>query len=132
MTGYFGAGYGTLVQEARTAAAMKLFEKGRLSCGQAAPFAGVQRVEFLLTCRHWGVNSANWDDPILSPSFQHRSVESREAITRLVVCNSGPLIALGGIDRLGLLRDLLSRVLMLLLTSMSSFRRTTGFCLDWS
>jgi predicted HTH domain antitoxin len=56
-------------QEARTAAAMKLFERGRFSSGQAAQFAGMQRGEFLLTCRQWGVSSVNWDDADLNAEF---------------------------------------------------------------
>jgi len=49
-------------RDARVASAMKLFEVGRLSSGQAAQFAGISRVEFLLTSRHWCVPSVAWDE----------------------------------------------------------------------
>ena len=55
--------------EARMASAMKLFECGRLSSGQAAQFAGMARAEFLLSCRQWGVDSVKWDDEELSAEF---------------------------------------------------------------
>ncbi|MFH0821852.1 MAG: UPF0175 family protein [Pseudomonadota bacterium] len=40
--------------EARTALAVKLFEMGRLTSGQAASLAGISRVAFLLDCRRYG------------------------------------------------------------------------------
>lgn len=55
--------------EARLAAAMKLYERGRLSSGQAAMLAGVTRLEFLLSCRQWGVDSVAWDDEELRAEF---------------------------------------------------------------
>jgi len=48
--------------EAKRAMAVKLFELGRLSSGQAAQIAGISRVEFLLTCKQMGVASVEWDD----------------------------------------------------------------------
>lgn len=56
-------------KEARLAAAMKLFERGRFTSGQAARFAGVGRVEFLLSCRQWGVDSVKWDEAELEAEF---------------------------------------------------------------
>jgi predicted HTH domain antitoxin len=56
-------------EETRMAAAMKLFERGRFSSGQAAQFAGIPRIEFLLNCRRWGVNSVSWDDSDLAAEF---------------------------------------------------------------
>ena len=55
--------------EARTASAMKLFEIGRLSSGQAAQMAGVSRVEFLLSCKQWGVASVELDESELAAEF---------------------------------------------------------------
>lgn len=55
--------------EARVASAMKLFECGRLSSGQAAQFARMTRAEFLLSCRQWGVDSVDWDDEELTAEF---------------------------------------------------------------
>ena len=55
--------------EARIASAMKLFECGRLSSGQAAQFAAISRTEFLLSCRQWGVASVQWDDDELNAEF---------------------------------------------------------------
>jgi predicted HTH domain antitoxin len=48
-------------KDAKMVAAVKLFEVGKLTSGQAAQFAGVGRQEFLLGCRLWGVDSVNWD-----------------------------------------------------------------------
>jgi predicted HTH domain antitoxin len=56
-------------KDARVASAMKLFECGRLSSGQAAQFAGMGRVEFLLSCRQWGVSSVDWDADELKAEF---------------------------------------------------------------
>ena len=47
--------------EARMAAAMKLFEMGRLSSGQAAQLAGVSRTAFLFNCPQWNVPVVDWD-----------------------------------------------------------------------
>lgn len=55
--------------ETRVAAAMKLYESGRLSSGQAAQFAGMSRTEFLLSCRQWNVASVQWDDAELDAEF---------------------------------------------------------------
>lgn len=42
-------------REMQTLAAVKLYELGRLSSGQAAELAGVSRVEFLLTLERYQV-----------------------------------------------------------------------------
>ncbi len=55
--------------DAKTAAAMKLFERGKLSSGQAAQLAGLGRAEFLLRCQQWGVASVEWDDDELAAEF---------------------------------------------------------------
>ncbi len=47
-------------EEAKMAMAVKLFELGRLTSGQAASMAGISRVTFLLQCHHFGVVSADW------------------------------------------------------------------------
>ena len=47
--------------ESRMALAVKLFELGRLTSGQAADLAGVDRVSFLLACRRFGAASVDWD-----------------------------------------------------------------------
>jgi predicted HTH domain antitoxin len=57
-------------QEARMALAVKLFEMGRLSSGQAASLAGVPRVEFLLNCRLFGASSVQWDQVELKAEFE--------------------------------------------------------------
>ncbi|MCX6875708.1 MAG: UPF0175 family protein [Verrucomicrobia bacterium] len=56
-------------QDARMAAAVKLFEVGRFTSGQAARFAGMCRRDFLLGCRQWGVDSVSWDATELSAEF---------------------------------------------------------------
>ncbi len=48
--------------EARLAMAMKLYEIGRLTSGQAAVLAGIPRVTFLLSCQHFGAYSVDWDE----------------------------------------------------------------------
>jgi predicted HTH domain antitoxin len=49
-------------EEARMAMAVKLFELGRLTSGQAASMADMPRVSFLLQCHNFGVVSADWAD----------------------------------------------------------------------
>ncbi len=56
-------------REAKMAAAVKLFEMGRFTSGQAAQFAGVTRAEFLLGCPQWGVPSVDWDEEELEKEF---------------------------------------------------------------
>jgi predicted HTH domain antitoxin len=56
-------------QEARLAMAVKLYELGRLSSGQAANLAGLNRVEFLLGCSKMGVPSVDWDESELVAEF---------------------------------------------------------------
>lgn len=56
-------------RDAKMAAAMKLFEMGRFTSGQAAQFAGVERREFLLSCQQWGVDSVKWDKDELEAEF---------------------------------------------------------------
>ncbi len=55
--------------EAKLAAAMKLYETGRFTSGQAAQFAGIGRAMFLLSCRQWGVDTVKWDDAELEAEF---------------------------------------------------------------
>jgi predicted HTH domain antitoxin len=55
--------------DAKMAAAVKLFEVGKLTSGQAAQFAGLGRREFLLDCRQWGVDSVNWDSDEIEVEF---------------------------------------------------------------
>lgn len=56
-------------KDAKMAAAVKLFEVGKLTSGQAAQFAGVGRQDFLLDCRNWGVDSVNWDADEIETEF---------------------------------------------------------------
>ena len=58
-------------QEAKMALAVKLFELGRLTAGQAARLAGVSRVTFLLESRRFGVPSVIWDQDEIRAEFQH-------------------------------------------------------------
>jgi predicted HTH domain antitoxin len=55
--------------DTKMAAAMKLFELGRFTSGQAAQFAGVPRREFLHRCHEWGVDSVKWDAAELEAEF---------------------------------------------------------------
>jgi predicted HTH domain antitoxin len=56
--------------EARMALAMKLFEMGRLTSGQAAQLAGVSRIAFLFNCPQWNVPAVNWDADELAAEFK--------------------------------------------------------------
>ncbi|HUZ06670.1 MAG TPA: UPF0175 family protein [Candidatus Paceibacterota bacterium] len=56
--------------EARMALAMKLFEMGRLTSGQAAQLAGVSRAAFLLNCPQWNVPTVAWDSAELAAEFK--------------------------------------------------------------
>ena len=59
-------------EEARLALAVKLFELGRLTSGQAAALAGMPRGEFLLTCRRYGAASVKWDAAELEAEFREK------------------------------------------------------------
>ena len=52
---------GEFESEARMAMAVKLFDVGRLTAGQAAELAGVPRVHFLYELGCWGVASLQAD-----------------------------------------------------------------------
>lgn len=56
-------------QEARFAMAVKLFEMGRLTSGQAARMAKVSRVRFLLECNRYGASSVQWDQEEINAEF---------------------------------------------------------------
>lgn len=47
-------------REARMAMAAKLYELGRISSGQAAQLAGIERVEFILTLHRYEVPYLNY------------------------------------------------------------------------
>ena len=59
-------------EEARTALAVKLFEMGKLSSGQAADLAGVGRAEFLLNSHRFGAPSVAWDNDEMVAEFGER------------------------------------------------------------
>lgn len=56
-------------QEAKVALAVKLYEMGRLTSGQAASLAGISRVAFLLSCKRYGSASVEWDQEELEAEF---------------------------------------------------------------
>ena len=56
-------------QEARFALAIKLYEMGRLTSGQASRLAGVTRVRFLLDCSRYGAASVEWDQEEINAEF---------------------------------------------------------------
>jgi predicted HTH domain antitoxin len=60
--------------EARKALAVKMFEIGRLTSGQAAEMAGVSRVDFLLDCHKLGAFSVQWDNEELASEFPGHTV----------------------------------------------------------
>lgn len=59
----------TFEQDARFALAVKLYEMGRLTSGQAARLAKVSRVTFLLDCRRYGAASVEWDQTEIDAEF---------------------------------------------------------------
>jgi predicted HTH domain antitoxin len=59
----------TFEQEARIALAVKLYELGRLTSGQAAELAGIPRVTFLLSCKRYGAATVEWDREKLESEF---------------------------------------------------------------
>jgi len=59
----------TFEREARFALAVKLYEMGRLTSGQAAQLAGVPRATFLLDCRRYGAASVEWDQAEIDAEF---------------------------------------------------------------
>ena len=56
-------------QEARMALAVKLFESGRLTSGQAASLVDIPRSRFLVECSRWGADSVKWDDKEIEIEF---------------------------------------------------------------
>ena len=50
------------IEEVRMAAAVKLFELGRLSSGRAADLAGVSRIQFLHEVGNYGVATFTMDE----------------------------------------------------------------------
>lgn len=57
-------------EEARLALAIKLYEIGRLTSGQAASLAGISRVAFLLSCQRYGSFTVQWDNEEIEAEFQ--------------------------------------------------------------
>ena len=60
-------------QEAKLSLAVKLYEMGRLSSGQAAKLAGVSRVSFLLECQRYGAATVDWDQTKIDAEFSDMS-----------------------------------------------------------
>lgn len=56
-------------QEARTAMAVKLFELGRLTSGQAAQLAGLDRVEFIMNLHRYSVSPIQTSPEELAEDF---------------------------------------------------------------
>ena len=59
----------TFEQEARFGLAVKLYEMGRLTSGEAAQLVEVSRVTFLLECRRYGAASVEWDQAEIDAEF---------------------------------------------------------------
>ena len=62
----------TFEQEAKVALAVKLYEMGRLTSGQAADLAGISRVAFLLSCQRYGAATVEWDQEELAAEFSDK------------------------------------------------------------
>ena len=63
----------TFEQEAKVALAVKLYELGRLTSGQAAKLAGLSRVSFLLSCKQYESNTVSWDQSEIAAEFSDLS-----------------------------------------------------------
>ena len=61
----------TAAAELRVAAAMKLYELGRLSSGAAAELAGMPRVAFLARLSEFGVDTFRQTEAELADDFAH-------------------------------------------------------------
>lgn len=57
-------------REARMAMAVKLFDTGRLTSGQAAELAGIPRVHFLYELGRWGVSPLQGDETALEQDLE--------------------------------------------------------------
>lgn len=62
----------TFEQEAKIALAIKLYEMGRFTSGQAAELAGIPRVTFLLSCQRYGAATVEWDREELEDEFSDK------------------------------------------------------------
>lgn len=60
----------TFERDARMAMAVKLYEMGRMTSGQAAMLAGRNRADFLLECPMYGVASVAWDKEEIMAEFK--------------------------------------------------------------
>ncbi len=56
-------------QDSKLALAMKMYELGRWSSGQAARVSGVSRKRFLLECPRFHVPTVNWDEDEIEAEF---------------------------------------------------------------
>lgn len=56
-------------RESKLALAMKMYELGRWSSGQAARVAGVSRARFLLECPRFNVPTVRWEDEEIEAEF---------------------------------------------------------------
>ena len=73
----------SLAAHIRLMAALKMFELGSLSSGQAAEFAGMSRVEFLEACGRYRVPVFNYpDDEIESELRSDLNALGRHTSTR--------------------------------------------------
>jgi predicted HTH domain antitoxin len=58
-------------REARTAMAVKMFELGKLTTGQAASLAGISRASFIMTLSIQGVHAIAWDEDECDQEFRN-------------------------------------------------------------
>lgn len=72
-TAVIGSSDEAIARDARMAAAVKLFEIGRLTSGQAAQLAGLSRVAILPACPQWGVPAVAWDAEEVAGEFKPRA-----------------------------------------------------------
>ncbi len=57
-------------RDAKMAMAVKLYEMGRMTSGQAAMLAGKNSADFLLECPQFNVASVAWDNDELAAEFK--------------------------------------------------------------
>ena len=61
-------------KEVKIALAVKLYELGRLTSGQAAALIGIKRAAFLLNCQNYGSTTIQWDKEELAAEFSGKSL----------------------------------------------------------
>ncbi len=71
-----------MAEHVQLMAALKMFELGEVSAGQAAEFAGLSRPGFFEACSKYRVSAFNYGDEEVAAELQADLAAARDAITR--------------------------------------------------